>query len=85
MSGDCRTCEHWEQPWDDFHVMEGPADASRWGTCDLIQLGYGDDVRAFTQDASQYQALLHTRDDFGCVLWAARTEAERPAEDGATS
>jgi hypothetical protein len=25
---------------------------------------------AFTQDGSEYAADLHTRSDFGCVLWA---------------
>lgn len=73
----CASCRHWRNPWEPTSIAEGhlpEEQRSRWGTCDLIQLpGYGEDVGeaiAFTADGSDYRSDLHTRDDFGCVLWA---------------
>lgn len=79
----CESCVHWKNPWDDDpfdHVgsdlLADPGDEPRWGTCQLIGLAeFGEKVTlpAFTKDGSDYVADLHTRADFGCVLWANDT------------
>lgn len=73
----CKTCKHWSDPWSVEQFTFTPSDVDepvRWGTCTRIGLvdrhdHVGGDVLAFTRDASDYIADLHTRDDFGCVLW----------------
>lgn len=79
----CRTCAHWENPWtadypggDIYNTAVVPeADVPRWGTCTEIGLAssfeysHNYPLTAFTRDASDYVADLHTRDDFGCTLW----------------
>ena len=76
----CASCKHWEQVWADgsrdYDKGAGKipeADRPEWGVCGLIQMpDYSETVTtlAFTQDGSDYEADLHTRSDFGCVLWA---------------
>ena len=94
----CQTCEHWRNPWTNW--SDGPVDEveepSTWGTCTAISLHdpydtpkAGPDVLAFTKDGSNYRADLHTRSDFGCVLWAASpppspATAPRPSTPSAT-
>jgi hypothetical protein len=68
----CQDCAHWQNHWT-IRGDDPPADEiDQWGECWRIGLGYGGPtpVLAFTQDASDYKAVLHTRGDFGCVLHA---------------
>ena len=77
----CETCKHWTDAWglwveelyeeaeargESFNPDEAPP---RWGTCSVVTLGWDAEQRAFVQDGSDYRADLHTRADFGCVLW----------------
>lgn len=74
----CETCKHWKNPWTEGeHSLAGSHVAveehPRWGTCQLIGLPefaarLDHDVKAFTQDGSEYVADLHVRSDFGCIL-----------------
>ena len=78
--GRCGTCVHWRAThlhpewgtWDE----DLPAQAGqRWGHCALIALpGYGEvtTLVAYVQDASEYEATLYARSDFGCTLHEAK-------------
>ena len=80
--GDCGSCQHWHNPWtdeprDDYVSASSVDEPARWGTCDGVGLidrheRVPGDVMAFTRDASDYVADLHTRDDFGCALWVEK-------------
>ncbi len=80
---DCASCKHWQQVWNDpaskayVHgnaAEKIPADKrTEWGVCEAIgmpEMAETVTTLAFTQDGSEYMADLHTRSDFGCVLWA---------------
>ena len=80
----CANCVHWEHPWDAFYgSRKVPSEQHpRWGSCKKIDMpgfgsdNVGEDVVAFVTDGSDYTADLHTREDFGCVLWAAPLTSE---------
>lgn len=48
------------------------AQQGRWGHCLRVTHGWGGSALAYTLDASNYESSLQTRDDFGCVEWAAQ-------------
>jgi len=77
----CVTCQHWEKQDGSNYPLRGPADSM--GVCNAVaqywdSTGWTDDgeravlpkyanCRAFVRDASDYYAMLVTRNDFGCV------------------
>jgi hypothetical protein len=79
-AGRCGTCSHWQptylhygwKEWDkDLPAQEG----ERWGHCTLIAFpDYGEVTTqiAYCQDASEYEATLYCRSDFGCTLHEAK-------------
>lgn len=75
--GNCGACRHWDTGAEAKRIQRvrtelSGKDAQRYGTCRAVTLGYTDSAVAFTQDGSDYMADLHTREDFGCVLFEPR-------------
>lgn len=78
----CKTCKHWEQlnyegakhyrdPDDEFSVLRDPENripTALWGRCmKADEFNPARSSRFYCTDGSDYEAWLHTRNDFGCV------------------
>lgn len=69
----CETCEYWIEL--DYPVKldgiygNGELARGRWGKCERAgKLGPSNhDNKFYAQDASDYNASLQTRSDFGCI------------------
>jgi hypothetical protein len=75
VNGRCESCRFWQENKSGidgattFRAQVG----DRWGHCEAAPHDdYGPDVQATVVDHEGYNAALHTRPTFGCVLWEAK-------------
>lgn len=90
----CETCKHWKtaeehEPWQGFGLGRCQNVPMFWNATEWDEDGVRTvrdqykNIKAFTQDGSDYRAYLLTRPDFGCVshevdVTGATRSASRP-------